>query len=97
MPTARVMQKYRTGSWKVSDGPLRRNNNHIGSTYDARYVIPGWDLPGFDDGRWRSVQVVTGPGGELVSQEQPPIRAGKSIRPLSIRRMGTGYIHSGYG
>jgi len=44
------------GSWEVTDGPLRRNNNYIGSTYDDRYALPGWDRPGLTMGsggrRW---------------------------------------------
>jgi alpha-L-rhamnosidase len=76
------------GTWKVMDGPLRRNNNYIGSTYDDRYAIPGWNLPGFNDGRWRKVLVTTGPGGELVSQQHPPVRSGEMIPAMAIRRLG---------
>lgn len=75
------------GSWHVMDGPLRRNNNYIGSVYDGRYAIDGWGLPGFDDRGWRGIRVTESPGGQLVSQEQPPIRAGRPIRPVGIRRM----------
>jgi alpha-L-rhamnosidase len=75
-------------SWKVTDGPLRRNNNYIGSTYDDRYAIPGWDLPGFNDGQWRKVLVMTGPGGELVAQQHPPVRAGEMVPAMDIRRVG---------
>jgi hexosaminidase len=78
------------GAWKVMDGPLRRNNNYIGSTYDDRYALPGWDLAGFDDKAWRNVQVTTGPGGVLVAQEHPPIRAGKELAPSGIRKMASG-------
>jgi len=74
-------------SWKVTDGPLRRNNNYIGSTYDDRYAIPGWDLPGFNDGQWRKVLETTGPGGELVSQQHPPVRAGEMLPAMDIRRI----------
>jgi len=39
------------GSWKVADGPLRRNNNYIGSIYDDRYALKGWGLPGYNPAR----------------------------------------------
>jgi len=39
---------------------------------------------GFDDGKWWKALVTSGPGGELVSQEQPPIRTVDVLHPLSI-------------
>jgi len=79
------------GSWKVMDGPLRRNNNYIGSTYDDNYAIPGWDVAGFDDKAWRKVSEASSPGGVLVSQEHPPIRwTGPLMRPAEVRPLVPG-------
>ncbi|MBN9381150.1 MAG: family 78 glycoside hydrolase catalytic domain [Chitinophagaceae bacterium] len=76
------------GSWNVTDGPLRRNNNYIGSTYDDRYALPGWDRPGYDDKAWRKALVTSAPGGEMVPQMHPPIRARGLVRPVDVRRLG---------
>jgi hexosaminidase len=78
------------GSWKATDGPLRRNNNYIGSTYDDNYVLRGWNMPGVSEGEWRKVMVVESPGGELVAQQHPPVRVREVLRPLGVRNFGPG-------
>jgi hypothetical protein len=77
-------------SWKVTDGPLRRNNNYIGSTYDDNYVVRDWNMPGVPEKGWRNVQVTEGPGGELMPQQHPPIRVREIIRPLRVLSLGSG-------
>lgn len=46
------------GSWKASYGPIRHADLLLGTEYDARLEMPGWDLPGFNESSWASV--VTG-------------------------------------
>ena len=47
-----------TGSqWKAASGPIREADFLMGQTYDARLAMPGWDRPGFDDGKWQAVDV----------------------------------------
>ncbi|MGC9329083.1 MAG: alpha-L-rhamnosidase N-terminal domain-containing protein, partial [Candidatus Hinthialibacter sp.] len=50
-------------TWKTDDGPITFSCIYGGEDYDARKEQPGWDQPGFDDSRWKSVKVVDGPGG----------------------------------
>ena len=78
------------GSWKVTDGALRRNNNYIGCVYDDNYAVRGWNQPGASEAGWRNVRVATGPGGELVAQQHPPVRVREVLRPVKVRTLGQG-------
>jgi len=71
-------------TWKVSEGPIVRNDIYNGETYDARLEKEGWDTPGYDDSKWRNADTAEPPGGKLVSQATfPPIKAVKTIQPTS--------------
>jgi alpha-L-rhamnosidase len=43
------------GSWKASYGPILWGDLLIGSGYDARLEMPGWDTPDFNDSDWSPV------------------------------------------
>ncbi len=42
-------------SWKASYGPMQFGDLLMGSEYDARLEMPGWDTPNFNDGGWSPV------------------------------------------
>lgn len=71
-------------SWRGIDGPVVSDSVYNGETYDARLETPGWDRPEYDDSRWSSINVVSGPKGELSSQMMPPIRVVDTIVPLKM-------------
>jgi len=72
------------GTWKTSTGPIIFDSIYGGETYDARLEKPGWDLPDYDDSDWSAAQVVPAPGGKLVAQTMPPIRADRTIKPVKV-------------
>ena len=43
------------GSWKASYGPIQFGDLLIGSSYDARLEMPGWDTTNFNDSAWSPV------------------------------------------
>ena len=43
------------GSWKATYGPIKFGDLLIGSEYDARVEMPGWDTTNFNDSAWSSV------------------------------------------
>jgi len=43
------------GSWKASYGPIQFGDLLIGSEYDARLEMPGWDTTNFNDNAWSPV------------------------------------------
>ena len=70
------------GSWKAAAGPIVFSCVYGGEDYDARREIPGWDLPGFEASSWEAAAEVGGPGGKLVSQASPPLKAMEEIAPV---------------
>jgi len=42
-------------SWKASYGPIQFGDLLIGSGYDARLEVPGWDTTNFNDSAWSPV------------------------------------------
>lgn len=71
-------------TWKGSSSPILSNNVYAGEVYDARLEIPGWSTPDFDDSQWGRVQIIEGPGGKLLSQNLPPIKRMKTIKPVNL-------------
>jgi alpha-L-rhamnosidase len=70
--------------WKASTGPVVFNSIYGGETYDARLEKPGWDTPDFNDSVWAAAQVVEPPGGKLVAQVMPPIKADQVLKPVKL-------------
>lgn len=71
--------------WKItSKGPIRKNNEYDGEYYDARNEMKGWSQPGFDDGDWRSAELVEKPLGNLVAQANEPIRITDIVKTIKI-------------
>jgi alpha-L-rhamnosidase len=48
-------------TWKAGYGPIREGDLLMGSAYDARKEIPGWDTPAFDDASWKAPSVAEPP------------------------------------
>lgn len=71
-------------SWKVTQGPILRNNIYLGEKVDARKDVPGWDKSGLDDSDWSTAQTVAAPEGALEALPLPAIKVTKEIRPVSI-------------
>ncbi|KAJ7043210.1 bacterial alpha-L-rhamnosidase-domain-containing protein [Mycena alexandri] len=78
-------QKVGSGAgWKVAEGPTRLDDIFGGENFDASYIVPGWELPGFDDSAWNDVLLAVAPKGALVRARQPPTRLIGSLTPVSI-------------
>ena len=71
-------------TWKVSGGPILRNNVYLGEKYDARLEQTGWRQPGFEDTAWSLAIHVEPPAGRLIAQIQPPIRITRTLNPVAI-------------
>jgi alpha-L-rhamnosidase len=77
--------------WKfTADGPIRSNNEYDGEEYDATKELAGWNVAGYDDGRWLKPQLVGAPGGDVRAQVNEPIRVMTVVRPLSVRKLSAG-------
>ena len=81
---ARIKLEYADGStewfatgrdWRGGQGPIVSADLQDGEAYDASREQPGWDLPGFGDSGWRSVEILHGRSDKLVPQPDEPVRA----------------------
>lgn len=71
-------------TWKVSSGPIMRNNVYLGEVYDSRNDLKGWEKSGFDDSEWEMAVTGKGPGGILQKAFFPPVRITGIISPVKI-------------
>lgn len=62
-------------SWKCAAGPITFSSIYGGEDHDARRESPT---------DWRDVQIVAGPGGELIEQTHPPIRAMQTFAAIKV-------------
>lgn len=72
------------GSWKTASGPITFSSTYGGEDFDARLEPRGWDDAGFDDSAWKAAAVVDGPGGALMPEIAPPIRAMHTYIPVKV-------------
>lgn len=72
-------------SWKItSKGPIIANNEFDGEEYDARLEMEGWNTNGFNDGAWKTPDVMEAPTGKLTAQQNPNIRVQETLKPVAI-------------
>ncbi len=71
-------------TWKTISGPIVFSSIYGGEDYDARREQTGWDMGSFNDAAWLSALEVGGPGGKLVSEQIPPIKASHAYAPVNV-------------
>lgn len=62
-------------TWKCAAGPITLSSIYGGEDHNARRESPT---------NWRDVQIVAGPGGELIEQTHPPIRAMQKFDAVKV-------------
>lgn len=72
------------GTWKTNTGASAFNSLYSGEVYDARLLHKGWMKSGFDDSKWCSAELVQAPAQVLKSQQMPPIRIIREVKPIDI-------------
>ncbi len=71
-------------SWKMTDGPIRKNSMTEGEMYDARLEKAGWTQADYVDADWSPVQSAPEPGGVMESQKLPPMKVNVRFKPVKI-------------
>jgi alpha-L-rhamnosidase len=85
-------------TWKSSqDGPIVMNSIYDGESYDARKEIAGWDKAGFDDSKWKAVNVATYDNDVLVAMETVPVQKIQEVKPIKIFRTPKGTLVADLG
>ena len=59
--------------WKCSPSPIVYSSIYGGEDYDATLEQQGWDLPGFDDSKWKMALPVVVPSGKLTAETDFPV------------------------
>ncbi len=73
--------------WKWAPGPLTFSDVYGGEDFDARLEPADWDMPGFDDARWRAVAVLPAPSGELIPLIGPAMKEFEVLQSGEIRKI----------
>ena len=90
----RTMSIASDETWKVSTGPILRNDIYGGEIYDARLEKPGWATTAYDDSDWPRAALKKSPGGELTSQLMPAIKAIEVKKPVKLTNPKSGvYVY----
>lgn len=85
-------------SWRVTDGPIVRDDIYDGETYDARIEQEGWDAAGFDDSLWLPAEPAEDEIGTLVSQGTlPPVKVMKSRNAVAVTQPSPGVCLYDFG
>lgn len=71
-------------SWKANEGPIREADILMGELYDARLELDGWDLPKYDDRRWRRPRIYTYPEGALDVHPGGLVKSIEELKPKAI-------------
>lgn len=72
--------------WKTSLSPVTFNSIYTAEHYDARLEQQGWNVPGFDDSKWKNSMAVSAPSNKITSQTFHPIRISEEIPAKSMTR-----------
>lgn len=74
-------------SWKTYDSPVTHNSIYTAEHYDARLEQIGWNVTGFNDGRWAEVTIVDAPSDNIVAQLMHPVRVTEKFVPTTMHRI----------
>ena len=78
-----------SNKWKLNaDGAIRSNNEYDGEIYDARKEFGAWTQPGFNDKQWSTAERVALPYGTLRGAMSPNMKVVRTLKPVSINRIG---------
>lgn len=73
--------------WKTALSPVVFNSIYTGEHYDARREQAGWNMPQFDDTKWRTVILRSAPSDKIVAQTLHPIRNVEEVPARSITKL----------
>ncbi len=85
-------------SWKGSqDGPVTKDGIYVGESYDARKEMKGWDRQGFDDSKWKAVNVADVSKDNLIAVQTVPVKRIQELKPLRIFKTPKGLLVADFG
>ena len=73
--------------WKTSLSEVVFNSIYTGEHVNGSLIQQGWNMPGFDDSKWKNAIPVAAPSTNIVSQSLQPIRDVEVIPVKNITRL----------
>lgn len=70
--------------WKIATSPILKSEIYDGEIFDARRIVPGWSLPGFDASGWANVKIGAAPAAKLIAQTSPLLERNGVRRAVSV-------------
>ena len=84
-------------SWKSSnDGAIRMNDIYNGETYDATRKLTGWNIPGYDESKWKPVRTSLY-NNNIIASEGAAIKKIQEIKPVKVFRSPKGALLADMG
>ncbi len=77
-------------SCKVAPSPITFSSIFGGEDYDATLEQEGWNKFGFEDSKWQDPVLIDDSGGELVLEEDFPLKLMQEFKPQRIFESKTG-------
>ncbi|TKC10131.1 alpha-L-rhamnosidase [Pedobacter polaris] len=75
-------------SWKTTPSPITFSSIYGGEDYNANLEQKGWDLPKFDDSKWKAALLVDGP--KLNAQKEEPVKVFENFNAKTIQSVANG-------
>lgn len=83
--------------WKIATSPVLKSEIYDGETFDARRIVPGWALPGFDASGWADAKRGADPGVSLLAQTSPLLKRTGTRRAVSVAEAAPGRFVFDFG
>ncbi len=74
-------------SWRTGHGEIVFNSIYTGEHRNFTLTQKGWNMPDFDDSKWRGVGYRTAPSQNVVAQQAEPIRVDWERQAVSLRQV----------
>jgi alpha-L-rhamnosidase len=79
--------------WKTNQSNVVFNSIYTAEHQDARLQQKGWNLPGFNDSKWKNAIPVSAPTNNIVAQNLHPIRNVDKIEAVKMLKFSnTNYL-----
>ena len=81
-------------SWKTAPSPITFTSIYGGEDYDAQLEQQGWDMPSFNDTKWKPARLVKTPAAPLEAEQDYPIKIMDSFTVKKIiQPQSGGYVY----
>ena len=77
-------------SWKAAQSPILHSEIYWGEVYDARLEQAGWNVAGFNDGKWSNAVNAPETPGVVSAQMTTPARVVSTLKPVSVKEVKPG-------